>query len=481
MNAAFDFDAIDIHAAPPNQEPERQYYFIAKARAALREREREAGRKLTFCLITFGCQMNARDSEKLAGILTAIGYERTEREDADLVLFNTCTVRENANNRLYGRLGSLGGYKKQNPQMIVGLCGCMMQEEEVLQRIRQSYRFVDLVFGTFNLYRFAELLVEVYEQSDMIVDIWRESGPSVEELPNARKYPFKTGVNIMYGCDNFCSYCIVPYVRGRERSRAPEDILREIRSFADDGVVEVMLLGQNVNSYGKGLSEPVSFANLLARVEQIPGISRIRFMTSHPKDLSEELIGTMASSEKICPHIHLPLQSGSSRLLRAMNRRYTKEAYLDLAARIRSAIPEIAITTDIMVGFPGETEEDFEETMDVVRRVRFDNAFTFQYSPRTGTPAAALENQVPHEVAQERFERLLREVQEIAARQAERLTGEVRDVLVEQINRQDPALVTGRLANNSVVHLPGDQALIGQTVPVRLDECRGFYYLGVMV
>ncbi len=481
MNAAFDFDAIDIHAAPPNQEPERQYYFIAKARAALRERERKAGRKLTFCLITFGCQMNARDSEKLAGILTAIGYERTEREDADLVLFNTCTVRENANNRLYGRLGSLGGYKKQNPQMIVGLCGCMMQEEEVLQRIRQSYRFVDLVFGTFNLYRFAELLVEVYEQSDMIVDIWRESGPSVEELPNARKYPFKTGVNIMYGCDNFCSYCIVPYVRGRERSRAPEDILREIRSFADDGVVEVMLLGQNVNSYGKGLSEPVSFANLLARVEQIPGISRIRFMTSHPKDLSEELIGTMASSEKICPHIHLPLQSGSSRLLRAMNRRYTKEAYLDLAARIRSAIPEIAITTDIMVGFPGETEEDFEETMDVVRRVRFDNAFTFQYSPRTGTPAAALENQVPHEVAQERFERLLREVQEIAARQAERLTGEVRDVLVEQINRQDPALVTGRLANNSVVHLPGDQALIGQTVPVRLDECRGFYYLGVMV
>jgi tRNA-2-methylthio-N6-dimethylallyladenosine synthase len=285
----------------------------------------------------------------------------------------------------------------------------------------------------------------------------------------------------MFGCNKFCSYCIVPYVRGRERSRKPEEIISEIKDFVADGVVEVMLLGQNVNSYGKNLEYPVSFAQLLEQIEQIEGLERIRFMTSHPKDLSDELIEVMGRSKKICKHLHLPLQSGSSRLLDIMNRKYTKEQYLNLVDKIRAAVPDIAITTDIIVGFPGETEEDFEETMDVVRRVRYDSAFTFIYSKRTGTPAAAMEDQVPEDVVKARFDRLLKEVQTIAAEKSALLTGHVQDVLVESINHQDKHLVTGRLSNNSVVHLPGDESLIGQIIPVRLDECKGFYYIGSRV
>ncbi len=481
MDSTSNFDSIDINQTPPEGGAARQSYFIARARHTLLRMEEEAGRRLTFHITTFGCQMNARDSEKLAGILTAIGYAKADDEKADLVVMNTCTVRENANNRVYGRLGYLNGFKKENPRMIIALCGCMMQEEQVVSRIRDKYRFVDLVFGTHNLFAFAELLCRVYEEREMVVDIWPEARDTVERLPNVRNYAFKSGVNIMYGCDNFCSYCIVPYVRGRERSRAPEDILDEIRAFVDDGVIEVMLLGQNVNSYGKNLSEDVSFADLLSRVEQIEGLKRIRFMTSHPKDLSDALIDVMARSDKICRHLHLPLQSGSTRLLQKMNRHYTKEHYLQLVEKLRSAMPDIAITTDLIVGFPGETEEDFAETMDVIRRVRFAGAFTFLYSPRTGTPAASMEDIVPEETAKRRFERLLKEVQEIAAEEAARLTGEVREVLVEGLNRQEEGLVTGRLGSNSVVHLPGDESLIGQIVPVRLDECRGFYYLGSVV
>ena len=288
----------------------------------------------------------------------------------------------------------------------------------------------------------------------------------------------KIQTNIMFGCNNFCSYCIVPYVRGRERSREPREIIREIENFVADGVVEVMLLGQNVNSYGKNLDQPITFAQLLEQIEQIEGLERIRFMTSHPKDLSDELIEVMAKSKKICRHLHLPLQSGSSRLLKIMNRHYDKEQYLTLVDKIRAAIPDIALTTDIIVGFPGETEEDFEETMDVVRKVRYDSAFTFIYSKRTGTPAAKMEDQVPEDVVKARFDRLLKEVQEIAAEKSARLTGQVQDVLVESVNHQDDSLLTGRLGNNSVVHFPGGRELIGQIIPVRLDECKGFYYIG---
>jgi tRNA-2-methylthio-N6-dimethylallyladenosine synthase len=312
----------------------------------------------------------------------------------------------------------------------------------------------------------------------MVVDVWKGTDSIVEDLPIERKYSFKSGVNIMFGCNNFCSYCIVPYVRGRERSRRPEDIISEIEKLVADGVVEIMLLGQNVNSYGKGLDEQITFAQLLQRVEQIEGLERIRFMTSHPKDLSDELIEVMKHSKKICRHLHLPLQSGSSEILKRMNRKYTKEQYLELAAKLRREIPDLAITTDIIVGFPGETEEDFLETMDVVRQVRYDSAFTFIYSKRTGTPAAAMENQVPDDVVKDRFGRLLTLVQDISREMAEQIEGQTQPVLVEQINDHDDSLVTGRLSNNLLVHFPGTQELIGKIVNVHLKECKGFYYTG---
>lgn len=424
--------------------------------------------------------MNARDSEKLIGILEQIGYVKKETEDADFVIYNTCTVRENANNKVYGRLGYLHSQKKKNPDMMIGLCGCMMQEPEVVEKIRTSYRFVDLVFGTHNIYKFAELIVAAFESKGMIVDIWKDTDKIVEDLPVERKYTFKSGVNIMFGCNNFCSYCIVPYVRGRERSRDPKDIIREIERLVADGVVEVMLLGQNVNSYGKNLEHPMTFAQLLEEVEKIDGLERIRFMTSHPKDLSDELIEVLGKSKKICKHLHLPLQSGSSRILKEMNRHYTKEQYLELVKKIRAAVSDIALTTDIIVGFPGETEEDFLETMEVVKEVQYDSAFTFIYSKRTGTPAATKEDQVSPEVVKDRFDRLLHVVQEIGSQKAGALQGTVQKVLIEEINAQDEHLVTGRLSNNSVVHVPGGADLIGKIVNVSLDECKGFYYLGTL-
>lgn len=479
ISQKIDIDTIDIHSIPPAEEPARQYYYIKKCRLLLQEIKEREGRELTCNVTNFGCQMNARDSEKLLGILRSAGFQETDSEDADFVIYNTCTVRDNANQRVFGRLGVLNGYKKKNPQMKVALCGCMMQEDLVIEKLRKSYGFVDLVFGTHNLYKFAELLYRCYTEKGMIVDIWEDTDKIVEDLPVERKYPFKSGVNIMFGCNNFCSYCIVPYVRGRERSRAPEEILREIRNLAADGVKEVMLLGQNVNSYGK---EPagmgfLSFPELLREVEKVEGIERIRFMTSHPKDLSDELIEVMRQSKKICRHLHLPLQSGSTRILNKMNRRYTKESYLALAEKIRRAIPDISLTTDIIVGFPGESEEDADDTIDVIRKVRFDNAFTFVYSKRTGTPAAAME-QVPEKEVRENFDRILACVQETARERVKRFEGQVLPVLVEELNEQDTSLVTGRLSNNTVVHFPGDASLIGEIVDVKLVRCEGFYYIG---
>ncbi len=472
---------IDLNRPAPTTEPERQYYFIKKVQEYVKAQSEKLGRPLTANITTFGCQMNARDSEKLSGILREAGYVETESEDADFVIYNTCTVRENANLRVYGRLGVLHGYKKKNPHMKIALCGCMMQEATVVEKLQKSYRFVDLIFGTHNIFKFAELLAMTLESDRMIIDIWKDTDQIVEDLPNERKYAFKSGVNIMFGCNNFCSYCIVPYVRGRERSREAKDIVREIEALVKDGVVEVMLLGQNVNSYGKNLEQPMTFAELLKEIEQIDGLERIRFMTSHPKDLSDDLIEVMANSKKICPHLHLPLQSGSSRILKAMNRRYDKEKYLALAKKIRERMPDIALTTDIIVGFPGETEEDFQETLDVVRQVRYDSAFTFIYSKRTGTPAAVMEDQIPKDVVKDRFDRLLKEVQTISKEMAERFTGNEETVLVEEKNSQMDGYVTGRLGNNHVVHFEGSEELIGKLIRVRLDECRGFYYMGTML
>ena len=354
-------------------------------------------------------------------------------------------------------------------------------EQTVVDKIRQSYRFVDLIFGTHNIFRFAELLYRTLIEGKTVIELWQDTDQTVEDLPVERRYAFKSGINIMFGCNNFCSYCIVPYVRGRERSREPDEILKEIRKLASDGVKEIMLLGQNVNSYGKTLSYPISFAELLRRVHEIDGIERIRFMTSHPKDLSDELIEVIKTSPKICKHLHLPLQSGSTRILQAMNRRYTKEGYLALAQKIREEIPDIAITTDIIVGFPGESAEDVDDTIDVIRQVGFDNAFTFIYSKRTGTPAAAMEDQVPEDIVKESFDRVLKVVQETAKNRASLLQGRQEPVLVEEVNEHDPSLMTGRMSNNMLVHFPGDPSLIGSIVTVSLDVCHGFYYFGKRV
>ncbi len=474
-------EKIDLNEAPPAEEPMRQYYFMKKAQMLVQKKSAELGRPLTYHVTTFGCQMNARDSEKLVGILDEVGYTEVADENADFVIYNTCTVRENANQRVYGRLGYLHSIKKKKPHMMIALCGCMMQEAQVVEKLKKSYSFVNLIFGTHNIYKFSELIVTALESDRMVIDIWKDTDKIVEDLPSERKYAFKSGVNIMFGCNNFCSYCIVPYVRGRERSRNLKDIVREIEKLVEDGVKEVMLLGQNVNSYGKNLEEPVTFAQLLKEIEKIEGLERIRFMTSHPKDLSDELIEVMKDSKKICRHLHLPLQSGSSRILKIMNRHYDKERYLTLVEKIKTAMPDISLTTDIIVGFPGETEEDFLETMDVVKKVRFDSAFTFLYSKRTGTPAAVMENQISEDVMKDRFDRLLEEVQTIGREMSSRDTGSVQEVLVEEVNEHDPSLVTGRMSNNLLVHFPGDASLIGNIVSVHLDECRGFYYMGTKV
>ena len=475
------FEQVDEWAEAPLQEPERQYYYMKKCRHWAKQEEGRLGRPLTMSIQTLGCQMNAKDSEKMTAILSYIGYEETEEPVADLVLFNTCTVRENANMKIYGRLGYLKNHKKKNPHMKIVLCGCMMQEADEVERVRKSYPFVDIVFGTHNIYKLAELLYTQIQSEGRVMDVWEEAKEIIEDLPGKRKYSFKTGVNIMFGCNNFCSYCIVPYVRGRERSREPEEIIKEIRGLVQDGVTEIMLLGQNVNSYGKGLPQEITFADLLRKVNEIEGLERIRFMTSHPKDLSDDLIQAMADCEKVCSHLHLPLQSGSSRILKKMNRHYTKEDYLLLVKKIREKLPEIALTTDIIVGFPGETEEDFEETLDVVSKVRYDSAYTFIYSKRCGTPAASMEDQVPEDVVKERFAKLLKVVQTISAERTNEKLGMTEPVLIEQVNEQDESLVTGRLSNNAVVHLPGDASMIGSIVPVLLKESKGFYYMGQRV
>ena len=475
-------DDIDITQVAPTTEPERQYYFLAKVRKYVQAQSREIGRPLYSVVTTFGCQMNSRDSEKLVGILEKVGYELIEDETkADFVIYNTCTVRDNANQRVYGRLGALNHQKKKNPNMKIALCGCMMQEDTVIEKLKKSYRFVDLIFGTHNIYKFAELLAATFEEKGMVIDIWKDTDKIVEDLPVERKYFFKSGINIMFGCNNFCSYCIVPYVRGRERSRNSADIVREIENLVKDGVVEVMLLGQNVNSYGKNLDENITFAGLLQKLEAIEGLERIRFMTSHPKDLSDELIEVMKNSKKICKHLHLPMQSGSTRILKEMNRRYTKESYLALAEKIKKAIPDISLTTDIIVGFPGETHEDVNDTIDVVRKVGFDNAFTFIYSKRTGTPAAAMENQVPEDIVKAEFNRVLDAVQEVSKEKTGGLTGQVVEVLFEEVNDHDSSMLTGRMSNNTLVHAVAEPSLIGKILPVKLMESKGFYYMGELV
>lgn len=434
-----------------------------------------------YLIETWGCQMNEHDSEKLAGILENLGYEECDdRKKADIIIFNTCLVRENAELKVYGNLGYLKTLKREKPDLIIAVCGCMMQKKEIRDMLKEKYGFVDIIFGTHNIHKFPDLLANCRQHSRMILDVWEEAGEIIEGIPVRRKYDYKAFINIMHGCNNFCTYCIVPYTRGRERSRNPKDIVKEITELSKQGYKEITLLGQNVNSYGKTLKEKITFAQLLRMINEIDGIERIRFMTSHPKDLSDELIYAIRDCDKVCEHVHLPFQAGSNKILKAMNRKYTKEKYLNLVDKLRNEIPEVAITTDIIVGFPGETEDDFQETIDVVKKAKFDSAFTFLYSIREGTPAAKMENQVPDNIKHERFQRLLDVLYPINLEINEKLKNKVLDVLVEEVSKTDESMLTGRTRTNKLVHFKGDKTLIGKSVNVKIINPKTWFLEGTL-
>lgn len=427
-----------------------------------------------YYIVTFGCQMNDRDSQALAGILEELGYgPAASPEEARIIIHNTCCVRGNAENRLYGHLGNLKPLKDADPRRIIGVCGCMVQQASEREKIEKDYPYIDLVFGTHNLHRLP-ILLQMVNEGQRVIEVWDDSKAGIpEDLPIRREDPYRALVTIMYGCNNFCSYCIVPYVRGRERSRKPEDILREIHDLVASGVREIMLLGQNVNSYGKDFAEPVPFADLLKEINGVEGLRRIRFTTSHPKDLSPQLIAAMRDLDKVCEHLHLPVQSGSTRILERMNRRYTREHYLQLVKDLRAAVPEIVLTTDIIVGFPGETEEDFQETVSMVREAGYEGAFTFAYSPRIGTAAAAYPDAVPEETRMDRLYRLNEVVGELALAGNRRLVGKTLTIMVEGPSDKNPEIYTGRTRSNKQVLFAPDERrekLIGEEIPVTITE-----------
>ena len=435
-------------------------------------------------IITFGCQMNEHDSETIAGMLQEKGCEEAfSKEDSDITIINTCSIRENADKRFFGTLGQLKKIKEKNPDYVACVCGCMMQQQHIIDTVKSKYPWVDIIFGTHNIHRFPELLEKVYGEKQKISEVLEDSADIVEGLPAKRLYKHKSFVNIMYGCNNFCTYCIVPYTRGREKSRRPEDILDEVRRLASDGVKEITLLGQNVNSYrGKAADGGMcDFADLIYQLNEVDGIERIRFMTSHPKDLSDKLIQAYVDCRKLCNYIHLPVQSGSSAVLKRMNRRYTREHYLELVSKLRRAVPEITLSTDIIVGFPGETEEDFQETLSLVRQVKYDSAFTFLYSVRQGTPAAQYEDQIPEDVKHERFNRLVDAVNQESMMKNAAYKGRVEKVLVEGVSKKNDETLTGRTEGFKLVDFAGDKSLIGQMVDVEITEGKTFSLTGRIV
>lgn len=436
----------------------------------------------TYKIMTFGCQMNENDSEKISGLLKNMGY--TPEEDvhkAGVVILNTCSVRENADVRVFGNLGTFKFVKKVNPDLVLAVCGCMMQQPEIVKKIKEKYPQVDLVFGTHNIHQFPQMLGNYLQRGERIFEIWDDSSEIIEDLPVDRKYPFKSFVTIMNGCNNFCTYCIVPYTRGREVSRQPEKIIEEVTRLAGEGCLEVTLLGQNVNSYGNDLKTGYHFADLLRDLNQIEKIKRIRFMTSHPKDLTDEVIEAIAQCDKVCPAIHLAIQSGSTRVLKAMNRRYTKEQIIDLVDRVRSRIPDVAITTDIIVGFPGETEEDFQDTLEVMRACKFDSAFSFIYSIRTGTPAATMESQIPDEIKHDRLNRLLDVLRDISFGLNSKYEGRVLPVLVEEPSKNNTDRLSGRTETGKLVNFEGSFDHIGQIVNVKITKAGSFSLTGVEI
>ncbi|WP_160687012.1 tRNA (N6-isopentenyl adenosine(37)-C2)-methylthiotransferase MiaB [Clostridium sp. C2-6-12] len=448
----------------------------------LDDQKLKGSEKKLFCISTFGCQMNEEDSEKLSGMLKRIGYERTEnKEEASIIIFNTCCVRENAENKVYGNIGALKRQKKENPDLIIAICGCMMQQKGMADAILEKYPYVDIIFGTHNSYKFPEYLNRVKTEGVQIKEIIDKETEIVEGLPIDRKSDAKAFVTIMYGCNNFCTYCIVPYVRGRERSRKPEDIENEIRDLVAKGYKEVTLLGQNVNSYGKELEEEITFAQLLRRINEIDGLERIRFMTSHPKDLTLDVVYAIRDCDKICEQIHLPVQSGSNRILKEMNRHYTREQYIELAKTIRREIPDVTFSTDLIVGFPGETEEDFNETLELVKEIQYDAAFTYIYSRRNYTPADKMENQIPEEIKHDRFNRLLEISNAGIAIGNKEAEGKTYEILVEGFSKNDDSKLTGRTRNNRIVNFEGGEELIGKLVNVKIVKANSFSLVGELV
>lgn len=440
------------------------------------------GRRKTYHILTYGCQMNEHDSEKISGMLTSIGYEETEDDlSADLVIFNTCLIRENAELKVFGKLGEVKGLKRSNPDMLVAVCGCMMQKEEIRQKVIKNFSFVDIIFGTNTIHELPALIYSAEINKNKSIDIIDNTELIYENMPKQRKFKHKALVNITYGCNNFCTYCVVPYVRGREKSREPEEIINEVKSLALDGCKEITLLGQNVNSYGNNLENKFTFAELLYELNKIDGIERIRFMTSHPKDLTDDLIMAIKNCSKVCNHVHLPVQAGSNEILKKMNRKYTKEHYLDLVYKLKKEIPDVAITTDIIVGFPGETEEDFLETVDVVKKVQYDSAFTFLYSMREGTKAALMEDQVPDEVKHERFDRLLDVLYPIVLERNSQCIGHTYPVLVESTSKTSDNFLTGRTEHFRLVHFKGTEELLGQIVNVKITNVKTFHMEGEIV
>ena len=442
----------------------------------------KGGVRKTAFIETYGCQQNVSDSEILMGMLVAMGYEAAEkRDDADIIIFNTCAVREGAELKVFGNLGALKHLKAKRPSVIIGVCGCMMQQKENAEEVRKKYKHVDLVFGTHSLYFFPTLLEEIIFSEKRVIDVKDTDGFISEDYPVKRAKGPCAWVSVMYGCNNFCSYCIVPYVRGRERSRDASSIVKEVRTLAQEGYKEITLLGQNVNSYGKDLDDGIDFADLLKMVCEVDGIERVRFMTSHPKDISDKLIDTMAKEEKICAQLHLPVQSGSTKVLNDMNRRYTKEEYLEKIEKVKAKIPNITLTTDIIVGFPTETKDDFEETIDVLKKVRYDTIFSFIYSKRPGTPAAKMDDAMTKEEKKECFERLLAVQEEISYEKNLALKDAELKVLVEGYSKTDKEVLTGRTEGGKIVNFKGDDKCIGSFVMLKITDVKTWSLTGEII
>lgn len=438
--------------------------------------------KKYYYIITYGCQMNVHDSEKLAGMLEEMGYHQiNDMEKADIIILNTCIIRENAELKVFGKIGELKRLKRKNPDLIIGVGGCMMQSDDAVKKLYEKYPQVDLIFGTHNIHHLPELIKRIDKERNRVVEVWDKEEGLIPDLPSKREDDYKAWVSIIQGCNNFCTYCIVPYVRGRERSRPFEDIVTEVKRLVDEGVKEITLLGQNVNSYGKDLTEDVDFAELLFRLNDINGLKRIRYMTSHPRDFNEKLIDAVKGSENVCEHFHLPIQSGSNNILKKMNRGYSQQDYLNLINLIKKSIPDASITTDFIVGFPGETEKDFTETLKVVKEVRFDMAFTFIYSPRKGTPAAKMKDQIPDQVKKDRLNRLMKIQNQISYENNKKLLGKKLEVLVDGESKNNENMLSGRTRTNKLVIFPGNKDLKGELVNIRIDDVQSFNLYGKII